>query len=455
MTATDTTGIDPADSVDTTDVAVLDAVDGVTCSREEAEQLVTDAVKHANGLLENIHEIYQRRAWIPLGYRTVGDLLKSPMIATKVLNPVTGSPYTRQHLHRIATAVNLQAAIAEAAHIDIADIAVDEKRLRELRASGVADAQHDITEEIADRVANSADPDAGLSAEEAQGIADRRLAGEDAAGAPRSGEAAFVAPDGVSAAVGAPTDDDRADGLDDADEAAVDDAARARSAAQAPESAGYPPQNPAAAAENWPEQDTRDASDGEDRSSLAVNAFDEAMAGGRPEAPGSRAPEPSTSMQEALAAAQAHTHVTNAATTLENFADDMRRAVSAIEPAVTTAREVLTEMFTIGDAGQAIVHAEDKGDALYSSLTPADREDLARRLDRASAVAPAVHAVGDMCSALVEREDFTALAGQLNLLRVAVGRADDIQNACTVLAAALRGEGSEGDLDDLLASLGV
>lgn len=431
------------------------------CTREEAEKLVTSAVTHANGLLENLNEIWRRHAWEPLGYASIGDLLKSPMVAAKILNPVTSRPYSRAQLYRIANAANFRAAIAEAAEVDIADLAVDERRLRELGAAGLRDVQRDVVEEIdrrqeeyaqqapagtdaedqaapdsaygsegADSAGAGTPPTAGVSAQEAQGIMEHRLAGGEANTAPRPGQ------------------DDAAD-LDDEDEAAVDAAAAGFFAAPAeqsdPGTAGEAPAAPA-------------ASDGVGAPLSATAAFDAAMLDDdedEQEGRGSRAPESTVTMADALAAARVYGDTNASATRIEGLGDDLARTISTLDSAVNKGREALSTFFTAGEAGRRLVDSESKAETLASSLSEDERRKLADRLDRVADLGGVVEVVNELCREITEREDVSELAGRLNLAQVQALEAGQIAKVCGVLASELRGSEPEDDLEALLADLGV
>jgi hypothetical protein len=449
-------------NLDTTADNDVEFLDAEVCTKQEAEQLVADAVSHANGLLDNMHDIYRRKAWIPLGFHTVGDLMKSPMIAEKILNPMTGAPYSRQHLHRIATAANLQNAIAVAAGVDIADITVDEKKLRELKAAGVADVERDVVEEIVRRRDTAAAPrggdvdeaDAGevpgdpdeasapasaeesapMSAQEVQGIVNHRLAGGDAADAPHPADE-----DMSATADDADTADDDADGsLDAADEEAIEAAARQSRSQDAPQ--------------NTPAGDST-------AGFSATAAFDEAMSDGdgeEPERRGSRAPESTVTMADALSAARVYGETTSAATRIENLGSDLERTIKTMSSAVSKAREVLSTVFTTGASGRRLVEAENKAETLSSSLSEEERSSLADRLDDVAALAPTVEAVSKICREVSSRAEVAQITSMLNLMEVTVTEADDVSRACGALAAALRGDddGKES-VDDILADLGL
>ncbi|TCJ75793.1 UNVERIFIED_ORG: hypothetical protein EDC92_11736 [Dietzia maris] len=121
----------PAPAPARNDHGTLAAHDDGPCSIEEAEELVDRAIKAAETFYDTIHEIIRRQAWVPLGYPNPAELMLRKLGSTTV-NPKTGKPYSRAHVHRMARVAWMLWAISSRTGVDPGDLSIPEKTLRDL-----------------------------------------------------------------------------------------------------------------------------------------------------------------------------------------------------------------------------------------------------------------------------------------------------------------------------------
>ncbi|MFL0579482.1 hypothetical protein [Dietzia sp. 179-F 9C3 NHS] len=146
------------------------------CSEAEAEQLVERAINAAETFYDTVVEIIRRQAWVPLGYANPRDLMLRRLGGTTV-NPVTGKPYSRSHVHRMARVSWMLWAISDRTGVDPGDLTIPERTLRELGGGMSGDLQ--LVDTISDRVA-AAIHDKDASPDTVQDVIDSALS--DAAG---------------------------------------------------------------------------------------------------------------------------------------------------------------------------------------------------------------------------------------------------------------------------------
>lgn len=152
------------------------------CSKSEAEELVERAIAAAETFYDTIVEIIRRQAWVPLGYANPRDLMLKSLGGTAV-NPTTGKPYSRSHVHRMARVSWMLWAISDRTGVDPGDLEIPERTLRELGGGTSADLE--LVDTISDRVAASiADKDA--SPDDVQDVLDSALS--EAVGGRSGGE---------------------------------------------------------------------------------------------------------------------------------------------------------------------------------------------------------------------------------------------------------------------------
>lgn len=141
------------------------------CSQPEAEELVERAIAAAESFYDTVVEIIRRQAWVPLGYASPRDLMLRRLGGTTV-NPSTGKPYSRSHVHRMARVSWMLWAISDRTGVDPGDLQIPERTLREL--GGGTNADLELVDTISDRVALSiADKDA--SPDDVQEVLDSAL----------------------------------------------------------------------------------------------------------------------------------------------------------------------------------------------------------------------------------------------------------------------------------------
>lgn len=159
------------------------------CSKPEAEELVERAIAAAETFYDTIVEIIRRQAWVPLGYANPRDLMLRSLGGTAV-NPSTGKPYSRSHVHRMARVSWMLWAISERTGVDPGDLEIPERTLRELGGGMSADLE--LVDTISDRVAASI-ADKNASPDDVQDVLNSTLseaAAERGGGEGRNGSAA-------------------------------------------------------------------------------------------------------------------------------------------------------------------------------------------------------------------------------------------------------------------------
>lgn len=382
---------------------------GEVCSAEEAEHLVETVVAHTNGLLATVFEMIRKQAWIALGYTTIADLLKSPQIAERIINPATQKPYSRQHLDRMGKAMNMLSSVAIAAGVDPAEVNIDERRLRQLKAQGILDVERDIVADI--EQAKTAHGANALDADQTRDIVDSHLNEQHTEDHPTT-EPAWQAPQAPSAA------------------SASQDSPGEQTSNTSCETAEY-----------------NDA----DYHISATDVFDGEVA----EQPGQRAVAPTVSMRDAMAGARDYVDTTAAITALEGVSDDLRRLLTAVTPAVDTAREAVGTFFKAGQAGHTLATIEQRQDVLAQSLSDKERAQLSMQLRRVGKLAPLLDALITACESIeaveVTSDIVVEVAPKLKASELSAGQ---VSTACEAVADMLDGD-DEDDLDDLLADLGL
>lgn len=166
------------------------------CSEAEAEQLVEQAIAAAETFYDTVVEIIRRQAWVPLGYASPRDLMLRRLGGTTV-NPSTGKPYSRSHVHRMARVSWMLWAISDRTGVDPGDLTIPERTLREL--GGGMNTDLELVDTISDRVTDSIN-DKDASPDDVQDVIDSALS---EAAAPKDDTA--------------PADRPTADGIDDFD----------------------------------------------------------------------------------------------------------------------------------------------------------------------------------------------------------------------------------------------
>ena len=141
------------------------------CSEAEAEQLVERAITAAETFYDAVVEIIRRQAWVPLGYANPRDLMLRRLGGTTV-NPSSGKPYSRAHVHRMARVSWMLWAISERTGVDPGDLTIPERTLREL--GGGMNADLELVDTISDRVANAIN-DKDASPDDVQDVIDSAL----------------------------------------------------------------------------------------------------------------------------------------------------------------------------------------------------------------------------------------------------------------------------------------
>jgi hypothetical protein len=130
------------------------------CSREEAQQLIAQAIQAADTFQTVMMELFSRKAHVALGYSTPREMLLSEFKDT-IINPGTGRPYSDSHLHRMARVAWLAWAIAERTGVDMTELRIPERPLREISSGYGGSKDRDLVDEIERRVADvAADQDA-------------------------------------------------------------------------------------------------------------------------------------------------------------------------------------------------------------------------------------------------------------------------------------------------------
>lgn len=163
---------DPTPTPARNDHASLAANDDGPCSVEEAEALVERAIKAAETFYDTIHEIIRRQAWVPLGYPNPAELLLRKLGNTTV-NPKTGKPYSRAHVHRMARVAWMLWAISSRTGVDPGDLSIPEKTLRDLPGGTKEDPA--LVDLIERRVADAA-LDGNASPDNVQDVIDTTVA---------------------------------------------------------------------------------------------------------------------------------------------------------------------------------------------------------------------------------------------------------------------------------------
>ena len=188
------------------------------CSKPEAEELVERAIAAAETFYDTVVEIIRRQAWVPLGYANPRDLMLRSLGGTAV-NPSTGKPYSRSHVHRMARVSWMLWAISERTGVDPGDLEIPERTLRELGGGMSADLE--LVDTISDRVAASI-ADKNASPDDVQDVLNSTLseaAAERGGGEGRNGSAATRGDDDED--FGSPSPESRpagGAGLGDADD---------------------------------------------------------------------------------------------------------------------------------------------------------------------------------------------------------------------------------------------
>ncbi|UTM40081.1 hypothetical protein MX572_25890 (plasmid) [Rhodococcus pyridinivorans] len=143
-----------AGGLDVLDPDVRSASEG-PCSPEEARALISKAIDAADTFQSTMRELFRRRAHEALGYPTPREMLLGEFKGS-LINPRTGAPYGDSHVHRMARVAWLTWAVAERTGVDMTELAIPERPLREISPGVDRAGDRDLVDRIADRVADVA-----------------------------------------------------------------------------------------------------------------------------------------------------------------------------------------------------------------------------------------------------------------------------------------------------------
>ncbi len=161
-------------AVDTYDYPVVESGNEGPLSEDGARALLTEWVNAEMTAHEKMSEIMRRRAWEPLGYDNPRDMVTKELKG-KLINRLTGKPYQRAHLYRIARAAMLQVAIAAELGIEPGDIHISERQLRNVKS----DDEAHVVDQVKDAALEKDNEDeTGDRADYAQQLVDDVLASE-------------------------------------------------------------------------------------------------------------------------------------------------------------------------------------------------------------------------------------------------------------------------------------
>lgn len=142
------------------------------CSVEEAEALIEKAIDAAETFYDTINEIIRRQAWVPLGYANPADLMLRKLGNTTI-NPSTGKPYSRAHVHRMSRVAWMLWAISSRTGVDPGELSIPERTLRDLPGGARGDSE--LVDQIERRVADAA-ADGNASPDSVQDVIDSAVA---------------------------------------------------------------------------------------------------------------------------------------------------------------------------------------------------------------------------------------------------------------------------------------
>ncbi|MDN5757152.1 MAG: hypothetical protein L0H59_01265 [Tomitella sp.] len=179
MSVLEDSGIDDALAAamgtDNADTAVDEAADvqgpgSGPCSPDEARSLIVKAATAADTFASTMQELFRRRAHEALGYPTPRAMLLGEFKGS-LINPSTGKPYSDAHVHRMARVAWLTWAIAERTGVDMADLEIPERTLREIPSGRGRGGDRDVVDKIASRAADLAE-NGRASADDVSGVID-------------------------------------------------------------------------------------------------------------------------------------------------------------------------------------------------------------------------------------------------------------------------------------------
>lgn len=121
------------------------------CSPDEARELISKAIDAADTFQSTMRQLFVRRAHEALGYPTPREMLLSEFRGS-LINPRTGAPYGDSHVHRMARVAWLTWAVAERTGVDMTELEIPERPLREISPGVDRAGDRDLVDQIADRV---------------------------------------------------------------------------------------------------------------------------------------------------------------------------------------------------------------------------------------------------------------------------------------------------------------
>ncbi|MBM4568976.1 hypothetical protein GS489_06730 [Rhodococcus hoagii] len=121
------------------------------CSPDEARALISKAIDAADTFQSTMRELFRRRAHEALGYPTPREMLLGEFKGS-LINPRTGAPYGDSHVHRMARVAWLTWAVAERTGVDMTELDIPERPLREISPGVDRAGDRDLVDQIADRV---------------------------------------------------------------------------------------------------------------------------------------------------------------------------------------------------------------------------------------------------------------------------------------------------------------
>lgn len=319
-------------------------------------------------------QIIVKKAWEPLGYSDPRHMMKERFIG-KLVNPQTGEPFSDGHIRRMANVAWVVWSLSENTGMDPKELHISAYALARI-PSGLNGTTHD---ELVQTVLEEVERRGAETVEEVQEIIDATLEASTEAGA-------VTLPTEPSSDTADEDDDDR------------------------PLPQGLLTAEPPLHGSNAPEPSREDGfadrygpdgnpDDWQDRApapkTSAADTFEEDFS------QGAQAPEPSVSMDDALAMMRKAEQATDDVATLVGFPAELHQAVQDITRSLPA---VVKGLNTVLQAGRSAVSVSQVGETagLFDGLSEQELDHLQEQVEQAIEVAPTVQALATVLNAAAD-----------------------------------------------------
>lgn len=362
-------------------------------SADQAEKLISKAIKAASTFADVMKQILDRKAWEPLGYNSPRQMIRERFTG-QLVNPQTGNPYNDAYVRRMSNSAWMLWSLSELCEVPPSELHVVTGVLAKIPAGINAEHHQELVDNI---IADVRSQDVHTP-EEINAIIDAHLTAS-------GDERKVVKPDAdsiegaVSEARENLPEDQRADtpapAADDDAAGSAEGGAAARPAEGIDGRYGEVDEG-----DDWQNQLQGQQAGGDDEAdtpeaatATATDAFDDEFA------TGSQAPEQSVSWEEALDAVRSSEAVTGNVEQVAHFPELFAGMAAKVEASATAAAETISGVVDVCRSVQDL-NKVDNPEGIFDPLSDSQLEQMRTHIQDALKTIPLIRAAGQALSAL-------------------------------------------------------